>query len=379
MSQPTPRLPKWVPVVGLLTLTGLVLAGWLPRVRRAEAVERQHALALAPRRVVVGVVQRAPVKASFTVTGTAAPVKAAVVTARGTGFVQHYTVDLGDTVKAGQVLAVLEAPEVDEDVKRAQARLTEAEANVTLSRAAAERAARLADQGVASRQQAEEAQSRATSAVAAVETARADLLRLGALKGFTRVVAPFAGTVTKRFVEQGALVSSGGAPLFELAQLDSLKVSIDVPQWLAADVRAGQLVRVSPAQRPTAAVQARVTRTAGALDPATRSLRVEALVDKPGGLLANSFVQVTFEVERSEPPLVVPASAVVPRADGVRVYAVKAGAVAVVPVTVAKDLGRAVELSSGPEVGAEVILNPPDDLEPGERVEVVRPDAGAPR
>jgi membrane fusion protein, multidrug efflux system len=382
MSDVKARLPKAVPVLGVLTLAGLVAAGWLPRARRAEAVERQRAFSAAPRRVVTGVVQRAPAKATFSLSGTAAPMRAAVVTARGTGFVQSTLVDLGDPVKAGQVLAVLESPEVDEDVNRAKARLTEAEANVMLARSAAERSGRLSEQGVASKQQAEEAQSRLTTAIAAVETTRADTLRLSALKGFTRVVAPFAGVVTRRFIEQGALVSSDRAPLFEVAQTDTLKVTVDVPQWLAADVRPGLAVSIAAAQRPGLAVDARVTRSAFALDPVTRTLRVEALVEKPGALLANAFVQVTFTVERADPPLLVPASAVVPRADGVRVHVVNDGVIATTLVTIARDQGRTVEVLTGVAAGAKVVLNPPDDLENGERVEVippVQPDAGVAR
>ncbi len=378
MSETTPvqpKLPKAIPVLFVLVLGALLVVGWLPRVTRAEAVDRQHQLALAPRRVVVGPVTRAPALATFTLPGTAAPLKSTVVTARGTGFVQQYLVDLGDPVKAGQVMAVLEAPEVDEDVKRAQARLHEAETNVTLSRSAAERSTRLSEQGVASKQQAEEAQSRLTTAEASVETARADVLRLAALKGYTRVVAPFAGVVTRRFVELGALVASDRAPLFEVAQTDSLKVTLDVPQWLAMDVKPGLVVKVAPPQRPQLAVEARLTRSAGALDPATRTLRVEALVERPGALLANAFVQITFQLERASPPLSVPASAVVPRADGVRVHTVKQGVVATKQVTVARDLGRTVELLSGVEAGELVVLNPPDDLENGEKVDAVQPPA----
>jgi RND family efflux transporter MFP subunit len=382
MSDVKPRLPKAVPVLGVLTVLSLVAAGWLPRARRAEAVERQRAFSVAPRRVVIGVVQRAPAKATFSLSGTAAPLRAAVVTARGTGFVQSTLVDLGDIVKAGQVLAVLESPEVDEDVNRAKARLTEAEANVMLARSAAERSGRLSEQGVASKQQAEEAQSRLTTAIAAVETTRADTLRLSALKGFTRVVAPFAGVVTRRFIEQGALVSSDRAPLFEVSQTDTLKVTVDVPQWLAADVRPGLAVSIAPAQRPALAVEAHVTRSAFALDPVTRTLRVEALVEKPGALLANAFVQVTFTVERADPPLLVPASAVVPRADGVRLHVVKDGVIATTLVTIARDQGRTVEVLTGVAAGAKVVLNPPDDLANGERVEVIQPnqpDAGVAR
>lgn len=205
------------------------------------------------------------------------------------------------------------------------------------------------------------------------------MLRLTAVKGYSRVVAPFAGVVTRRLVEQGALVSTDRTPLFELAQTETLKVTVDVPQWLAPDVKQGLVLKVAPPNRPQLAVEARVGRSAGALDPVTRTLRIEALVDKPGALLANAFVQVTFQVERAAPPLIIPASALVARADGARVHVVKANVIATTPVQVARDQGRTVEVLTGVEPGMQVVLNPPDDLENGEKVEVLVPDAGAPR
>ena len=376
-SPVTPRLSPAVPVVGVVLVGGLLFAGFGPRAERAAQQEKQHRLANGPRRVVVASAVRGPASGAFSLPGTAAPLRATVVTARGTGFVQKYLVDLGDTVKAGQVLALLEAPEVDEEVRRARARVDEAEANVELARSGAERSRRLSEQGAVSKQQAEEAQIRLTTAVAAVETARAELLRLGALKGFGRVVAPFSGVVTRRFVEQGALVSDR-VPLFEVAQTDALRVTVDVPQWLAGDVKVGQVVKVAPSQRPQQTVEARVTRSAQALDAATRTLRIEALVEQPGAILANAFVSVTFEVERSSPPVVVPAAALMARADGLRVVVVRDKVLRLTPVTVARDLGRTVELASGLEAGAQVVVNPPDDVDEGEAVEVVvRPVADA--
>jgi RND family efflux transporter MFP subunit len=365
-----------LPVVGCLILAGVLLVGWLPRVERAQAVERQNRRVMAPRRVVTAVVELGPAKRSMTLHGTAAPVKSAIVTSRNVGFVQQLLVDLGDTVKRGQVLAVLEAPEVDEDSRRARARLTEAEANLELGQSATERVARLAEQGVASRQAAEEAQSRLSTAVATVASARAEVQRLSAVKGYSRVVAPFDGVITRRFVELGSLAASDRAPLFEVAQIGQLKIAIDVPQWMAADVSVGQEVKVVTAPRTSSAVIAHVTRTSGALDPSTRTLRAEVVIEANRTLLPNAFVEVSFSVERSERSMVVPSSAVVARADGPRVYVAKNGTVTAASVVVARDLGRSVELNSGVEVGDRLVVNPPADLEPGEAVEVVFPDGG---
>lgn len=370
------RLPRVVPLIGVLGIGGLVTLGVLPRARRAEAVEAQRQAVLLPRRVVTTTAVLASPKMSFSLQGTAAPVKSAIVTARSMGFVHQLFVDLGDTVKAGQPLAVLEAPDVDEEVKRAQARLTEAETNVGLSRSSAERAARLSEQGVASKQQAEEAQSRLTSAIAAVDTARADVLRVTAVRGYARVVAPFAGVIIRRFIEQGALATADRAPLFEVAQTDTLKVVVEVPQWLASDIAVGAPVKIAEAVHAGPPIDAKVTRAAGALDPMTRTMRVEIAIDAPGRLLPNAFVQVTFEVTRTSPPVVVSAAALSTRAEGTRVFEVFDGAVTVRPVTVARDQGRVVELSGGIAPGAQLVVNPPADLEAGEKVRVALPDGG---
>lgn len=378
MSEPKPKLPAAVPVVGVLVVVGLVAAGWLPRAKRAEAVEAQRQAVLAPRRVITAVAQRAPAEATFSLQGTAAPIRSTVVTSRSIGYVQQVFADLGDPVKSGQLLAVLEAPDVDEDVRRAQARFTEAETNVVLARSSAERAARLSEQGVASKQQAEEAQSRLTTAVASVETARADVSRLAAVRGYSRVVAPFEGIVTRRFVEQGSLAASDRAALFEVSQTKALKVTIDVPQWLASEVRVGTPVKVSAGVRGGVPVDAQVTRTAGALDPSTRSLRTEVLIESAGSVLPNAFVNVSFSVVRASPPVIIPASTVAARAEGQRVYVVNNDVVAVKPVSIARDLGRTVEIASGLEPGQVVVVNPTADLEDNERVQVVRPDGGRP-
>ncbi len=379
MTKNSFKTPWWTFVIGGVVLVLLFIVGTLPRVRRAEAVERQHQNALAPRMVVTAVVQKTAPRKYFTLPGNAAPLKSAIVYARSTGFVRTLHVDLGDEVKAGQVVAELEAPELDEDVRRSRARLEEAEANVLLAQSASSRAQRLAEQGVSSKQQAEEAQSRKTTAEATVMTAKAEASRFATLRGFTRVLAPFSGVVTKRFVESGGLVASAQAPLFELAQITALRVTVDVPQWLAAEVVPGTPVKIDTVQGIQTPVSAAVTRTSGALDSNTRVLRAEIVVSPPGPLVANGYVRVTFEIDKPSNTITIPASALSVGGDGARVVEVREGKAHLTPVVIAQDLGRTIELANGPPEGARIILNPPDDLAQGEPLTVStikKPDGG---
>ncbi len=230
VSPPPPRsLGRWGVGLAVVALALGVTGTW-PRLARAALVEEQHQRALAPKKVPVAKVVAGPERFELTLPGSVAPMQSSVVYARAAGYVRRFTVDLGDRVKAGQVLADIESPEVDEDVKRARARVEEAEKNVALAQAIAERAERLAKDGVSSQQQVEETRSRLNSARAQVESARADADRVGALRGFSRVTAGFDGVVTRRLIEQGSLVSAGVTPLFELAHVDTLKVTVDVPQ-----------------------------------------------------------------------------------------------------------------------------------------------------
>jgi RND family efflux transporter MFP subunit len=368
MTKHGPKTPWWTFGIGAVLLLTLLAVGTLPRIRKAEAVERQHQLAASPRVVVTGVVQKTGPRKHFTLPGNAAPLKSTTIYARSTGFVRALNVDLGDQVKAGQVVAELEAPELDEDVRRSRARLEEAEANVLLAQSASARAQRLAEQGVSSKQQAEEALSRKTTAEASVMTAKADAVRFAALKGFTRVLAPFSGVITKRFVEGGGLVASAQAPLFELAQVNALRVTVDVPQWLATEVLPGTPVKIDTVQGLPTPVAATVTRTSGALDSNTRVLRAEIAVSPAESLMANGYVRVTFELERPSTTVTIPASALSVGGDGARVVEVRDNKAQLTPVVIAQDLGRTIELAKGPPAGALVVLNPPDDLGQGEPV-----------
>ncbi|MBL9038932.1 MAG: efflux RND transporter periplasmic adaptor subunit [Archangium sp.] len=362
---------RWMIPLALVSLAALVVAGAVPKLRRGALVDAQHAQALGPPRVVVAVVAKAPGAYELTLPGSVAPKQSSVVYARGAGFVRKFYVDLGDAVKAGQVLADIETPEVDEDVKRARARLDEAQKNVALTRAIAERAERLAKEGVSSQQQAEETKSRLNSAMAQVDSAQADADRLGALRGFSRVTAGFDGVVTRRMVELGTLVNPSQTPLFEIAHVATLKVTVDVPQSAAPEMKPGVTATVFLPSSPATTWQATVSRSAGALDVGTRTLRTELLMQNDGHILAGSYVQVRFSLKRPDGVLRIPAAALSVRAEGPQVWVVADGKVTMRTVQLGRDLGKELEVFSGLAEGDRVVLNPTDALQPGGVVSAV--------
>ncbi|MDC0666641.1 efflux RND transporter periplasmic adaptor subunit [Nannocystis radixulma] len=355
-------------------LAGAVVIGVGPRLEQRDARAKTLAEATGPRRVRVAAVRAGDEKHELTLPASSTPIRQATLYSKSTGFVRRYLVDLGDQVKAGQVLAEIEAPETDEEIRLAKARLAEARANVGLHQATSDRTSSLAGAGAASRQEADDAQALANSAGALVATRKADLQRLRALREYQQIVAPFDGVITRRLVNPGALVGpagAGGVPMFEIADVSTLRVVVDVPDSHAGDVKVGGAAELYSPRDPGRVVAGVVTRASGMLDTSTRTLRVE--VDVPGeeALLPGAFVYVRLHVPRARPVPMIPASALVVRKEGTLVARIADGVVTLVPVKLGRDFGKEIEVLEGVAAGDEVVLQPPDTLESGQAVEVV--------
>jgi RND family efflux transporter MFP subunit len=361
-------------VWGLVVLVGLLLLGYQavrPRVEAARSLDGLQAQARQPRKVRVAEVKRAPLAAEFELPGTVAPWAVTPLFARGSGYVQRLFVDIGDRVKKGQLLAELSAPEVDEEVRAAAVRVDEAERNAQLASDVAARQGRLAKEGAVSRLSADEAARAANAAEGAKETARAELSRRRSLRSYLRVTAPFDGLVTRRLVEVGGLASGA---LFELSRVEEVKLLLDVPQSLAPSVKEGMAVKVRVRGLPGDGLEGKVVRTAGALEPVSRTLRTEVSVGAAPGLLAGAFATVRFSAPRPGERTVVPAAALVLRKEGPQVLQVKDGKAHYVPVRLGWDGGKVVEVASGLEGGEQLVLNAPDSVEEGDALEVVAPE-----
>ncbi|WP_296707464.1 efflux RND transporter periplasmic adaptor subunit [Rhodoblastus sp.] len=301
--------------------------------------------------------------------------------ARVSGYVQSFAVEIGARVTTGQLLAELDTPELDQQVRQAAAQLEQAKANVVLGKVALDRWQKLFKEDSVARQALDEKQNAYDTAVAAQNAAAANLRQLQATTAFKRVLAPFDGVITARNVNVGNLVNagSGGVSLFSMATTDPLRVFVDVPQAYVNLVPLGAKVAVTQPELPGQNFTATVTHIAGAIDVATRSLRVELILpNAEGRLKPGAYVQVALPLT-PKGALSIPANTLLFRAEGPNVAVVDASdTIRLRPVTIARDLGATLEISAGVEADDRIVINPPDSLINGEGVSIVpAPTPGA--
>jgi RND family efflux transporter MFP subunit len=303
----------------------------------------------------------------------------APIYARTSGYVRRWYVDIGAKVHKGQVLADIESPEIDQQLRQAQADLAVAQANKKIADVTADRWRVLRATDSVSKQEADEKVSAAQANDAQVLSARANVLRLQQLAGFERVVAPFDGVITARNTDIGDLINAGsgsGAALFGIADTSRLRLYVRVPQEDAAAMKPGLTAELHVPDRPGVAYRASVDTTANAIDPATRTLNVELLVDNSKGeLLPGAYAEVHFRVapEDAGRSFLLPANVLLFRGDGLHVATVDAhDHVVLKPVTIGRDYGAQIEIVSGVSANDHVILSPPDSLVGGALVRVVK-------
>jgi RND family efflux transporter MFP subunit len=388
------KTPIWKPVLFLTLLAVaagvLVAVGVVPIAgRKREVAATSEALhALARRVTFVSVKQAAPVR-TLTLPASLLPNATADLFAQATGYVRERKADIGDHVAAGDVLAVLDVPLVDEQLNSARAALSEAVAakevlarNLALAESTLARWKAVEPPGAVSQQELAERQSgfeaaRASLAAgeAAITSRRADVQRFEHGQAFSRIIAPFAGKVVARDVELGDYVSGAGAgrALFRIADTSTLRAFIDVPQSFAPGIVVDGVARVTVREKPGSVFQGKIARTSGALDARTRTMRVEVtLPNEDGALLAGSYGQVELDVARSAPVAIVPGSALILRAEGARIAYVDAGNhLRYTAVHVDRDLGSEVEISEGLVGDERVVVNMADELPEGSVVDPV--------
>lgn len=301
----------------------------------------------------------------------------AAIFARTNGYVRAWKKDIGDRVRQGDVLAVIDTPEVDQDLAQARAVLSQVQARLVLAQSSLTRWEGLRQRDAVSAQELDERRAAQQQAHADLAAAQAQVRRLQQLHDFGILTAPFDGVVVRRNVEVGALVVAGGAAtreLFYLAQSDVLRLSVAVPQAYAADIQPGKEVGIKLLERPQRPFKGRVTRVSGGLEVATRSLQVEVAVpNEDGQLLPGAYVEVSLPLSGSAKALLVPPNTLQFRQDGPRVAVLGADdTVSLRAVKLGRDLGRAVEVTSGLGPQDRVVLNPPDTIDAGERVRARR-------
>jgi RND family efflux transporter MFP subunit len=286
--------------------------------------------------------------------------------------------DIGARVKKGALLAEIATPELDKQLAQAQADLNTAEATANNARIQADRYSGLVKSDAVSRQDTDTFVNQAAGTAAAVNSAQANVQRLRELQSFEKVYAPFDGVVTARNTDTGQLIDQGaGKELFHMQAIQTLRVYTNVPQIYSQNMKRGSKIDVTFVEHPGKIYQGTLTRTADAIDPASRTLLVEIDVDnRAGELLPGSLAQVHFKTPSAGPTFIVPVSALIFRREGMRVGTVVNGDVAhLVPVVIAEDDGAKVQIVTGLSANDRVIQDPPDSLIDGEKVSVVSPGA----
>jgi multidrug efflux pump subunit AcrA (membrane-fusion protein) len=422
------KLLLWVGA-GIVVLLVIFFLGYLPhraRTKKTEELARQREQEDPTVQVVR--VKRTNTPGALTVPGTTSALTEAYIYARANGYLRKRYVDIGDHVKQGQLLALIDAPDLDQQVeqgreqlRQAEAQLTQQQAQLDLNRVTWERWRTLVAKGVFSRQDGDqrEADFDTQSAVVAsaqrnVESYRANLARLIALQGYERVTSPFNGIVTQRNTDVGALVGSSGAassapnsssqaptggsasvassntsgtsgtpsnsatpstgqaeggPIFAIAQIDTLRILVSVPEGYASDIRPGMPARVFIQERPGSAITGKVTRIANAIDQNSRTMLAEVDVDnRKGDLFPGMYSVVSFVQVHGVSPLTVPGDAVVVRQDQNTVAVVRDQKIQLVPIDIGRDYGPSVEVLSGLKEGDLVVSTVTDVVQPGAKV-----------
>jgi len=298
--------------------------------------------------------------------------------ARTSGYLKKWYADIGAHVKSGQLLAEIDTPEVDDQLRAARADFANAEANYALAKSTADRWTDMLKSKSVSKQETDEKVGDMLAKKASLDAARFNVARLEKTQSFQNVYAPFDGTVTARNIDVGALIDAGSAggptkELFHVAQADRLRVYVNVPQAYAQQVRAQQSAFLTLTETPSKHYPGTVARTAGAVDPQQRTMLVEVDVDnRNGDLLPGAYAQVHFALGSGAAPFTLPGNAFLFRPDGVKVATVDADhKVKLLPVSLGTDFGTRVAVASGLQGGEQVILNPQDSIVDGAAVRIV--------
>jgi len=298
--------------------------------------------------------------------------------ARTNGYLAHWYKDIGSKVQKGTLLADIETPEIDQELMQARAARDQAEAQLRLAKTSADRWETLRKMDAVAQQETDERSSGYTQGQAALASATANVRRLEQLESFKHVYAPFAGTITKRNTDIGALINAGNSgmnqELFVVALVKPIRVYVDVPEIYAPSVRRGVNASIELPSLPGQRFTGSVARTADAIDPGTRTLRTE--IDVPnsdGKLLPGSYAQVHFGVHVNTTRLSVPVNALLFRSEGPRAAIVGSdGKVHLKPVVIGRDYGTDVEILGGLETSESIVLNPSDSLEEGQPVHATK-------
>lgn len=379
-----PRLPvfAWIAIAILIAAAAGAIAytvrkGIASRVHAADSLKQQTLEMSVPTVSVVHPKPSAPAE-EVVLPGNAQAYVATPIYARTNGYIKTWYFDIGAHVKAGQLLAEIETPEVDRQFDQARADLATAQANFDLAKTTADRYQSLFKTDSVAKQDVEDKVGDSAAKKAIVDSATSNLKRLQETQAFQKVYAPFDGIVTARNIDFGTLINAGanapGKELFDIASISKLRVYVNVPQQYSRDIRIGGRADLTLEEFPGRRFAGNIVRTSDAIDPASRTLLTEVDVDNPTGeLLPGAFLSVHFKVGGKVPAVTIPVNALIFRSEGMQVALVRNSKAVLVPITIGRDYGTEIEAVSGVTAADEIIENPSDSLTSGTEVRVARP------
>jgi RND family efflux transporter MFP subunit len=361
-------------VVAALALGLAVYAGLHGRHGADAALKRATEAAAVPTVAVVNPSASSPTD-ELVLPGTVRAFTDAPIYARASGYLKKWHVDIGSKVTQGQILAEIETPELDQQLRQARAELENARATMEMSRTTADRWQSLLKRDAVSRQETDEKVSDYNARKAIVDSQGANVKRLEDLQAFQKITAPFEGVITSRNTDIGALIDAGAGgqarELFRLAAINRLRVFVSVPQTYAQAARPGTPTAITLEENPGKVYRGTLARTSSALDPSARTMLSEVEMENPTGeVLPGAYVVVRLRVGRETRGLTIPANTLLFRAEGLRVAVVRDGRAELVPVRIGRDYGRSVEVIEGLQPTDAVILDPADSLVSGSAVRV---------
>jgi RND family efflux transporter MFP subunit len=363
--------------VALIVVAVLLITGILSRVRARTALNKETAQSALTAVSVVSPTRTAPAD-ELILPGNVQPYIASPIYARTNGYLKKWYFDIGAHVKQGQLLAVIETPEVDQQLEQARSNLLTAQANLALAAITKTRYQGLLKSNAVAQQDVDNAVGSYNANAAIVEADKAAVEQYSALVSFEKVYAPFDGVITARNTDIGDLINSGSssAPktdLFHIAQPGKLRVYVNVPEEYSRGIEVGMTADLSLAEFPDRKFQGKVVRTADDINVTTRTLLIEIDVDNPTGtLLTGSYAEVHLAVPSQASTFLIPVNTLLFRTEGLRVGIVKDGKVVLATVTPGHDFGDQIEIVSGLKAGDQVIINPPDSIVSGQEIQIVQ-------
>jgi RND family efflux transporter MFP subunit len=363
--------------IAVIAVATLLVSGIWSRVKARTTLDKETAQAALPAVSVVAPKRTSPTD-EIILPGNVQPFITSPIYARTNGYLKKWYFDIGAHVKKGQLLAVIETPEVDQQLQQARSNLLTAQANLDLASITKTRYQGLLKSNAVSQQDVDNAVGTYNANAAIVEADKAAVQQYSALVSFEKVYAPFDGVIIARNTDIGDLINSGSnanvkTDLFHVAQPGTLRVYVNVPEEFSRGIKVGMIADLSLAEFPDRKFQGKVVRTAEAINVTTRTLLIEVDVDNPTGtLLTGSYAEVHLAVPNQASTFLLPVNTLLFRTEGLRVGVVKQGKVVLATVTPGHDFGNEIEIVSGLKADDQVIINPPDSLVAGQQVQIVQ-------